>query len=106
MRDYEKRLRQIRRTMLIIELLAPLRRGATVEELTRDISDDIGPVCKRTIQRDLESLEILGLVRKSGPDTETDRLARAQRWHWVTSSIRSAIHRHASEYLAGRELVA
>lgn len=106
MHDPEQRLRQLRRVMLIIELLAPLRRGATVEELARDISEDLGPITTRTIRRDLESLEILGLVEKRRPDPAADRLTHAKRWHWVRDSIRAAIHRHAADFVAERELIA
>jgi DeoR/GlpR family transcriptional regulator of sugar metabolism len=89
--------------MLIIELLAPLRRGATIEELTRDISDEFGPVADRTIRRDLESLELLGLVERRGPDPSEIRSRHANRWRWIRESIRAAIHRQTSELLAERE---
>lgn len=90
MHDPEQRLRQLRRLLLVIELLAPLRRGATVAELQRDISEDIGPVCSRTIRRDLESLELLGLIER----------ARPARWRWVAESIRAAIYHHTATALA------
>lgn len=106
MHNPEKRLRQLRRVMLIIELLAPLRRGATAEELAQDVSEDLGPVSSRTIARDLESLELLGLVEGRRPESNGQRGILAKRWHWVSRSLRAAIHRHASEFIAERELVA
>lgn len=76
------------------------------EELAQDVSEDLGPVSSRTIARDLESLELLGLVESRRPKSDGNRGVMPRRWHWVSRSLRAAIHQHASEFIAERELVA
>jgi hypothetical protein len=50
------------RMLVLIGLLSPLRHGATLSELTADVSLENGQVCERTIRRDLQILVDLGLV--------------------------------------------
>lgn len=72
-----RRLRQLERVLTLIELLAPLRYGATLRELTYDIKETLGPYCERTIRRDLETLALLGLVWR---DRRQDG-SRVWTWH-------------------------
>jgi hypothetical protein len=75
------RLTRVVRVLLIAELLAPLRRGATIQELCADVSDSLGHrYCERTIMRDVDLLESLGIVEK-------DRL----RVYWNGDSARASI---------------
>ncbi len=59
-----KRLRQLERVLVVIELLSALRFGAPLGSLARDVSQALEPVCDRTIRRDLEVLELLGHVSR------------------------------------------
>ena len=94
------RLRQLRRTLLIIELLAPLRYGATVPEIAADVRDRIGiDYCDRTIRRDLESLEEIGLVEHvpAVSGRAAPAMERRARWQWADRSLRSVMYRHTAE---------
>jgi|JI7StandDraft_1071085.scaffolds.fasta_scaffold719356_2 predicted DNA-binding transcriptional regulator YafY len=86
-----RRYEQFRRLLLVVELLAPLRAGATVEEITQDVSDFMGqPVCCRTIVRDIDALRSFGLV-------EPSQTMKPSRWRFKGSSIRAAIVRAVAE---------
>jgi hypothetical protein len=83
--DPARRLRQLQRVLLLIDLLSPLRRGATAAELARDISDELDRYSVRTIRRDLEALHDLGLVTPTS-STNASRIgtgAKVKRWRWV-----------------------
>lgn len=83
---------RVSRVLLIAELLAPLRQGATVAELLRDVVDLTGePCCERTIYRDLVFLESLRVVEKAC------QRGQAPRWRWVDGSIRAAIYERMAE---------
>lgn len=57
------RYRQIERILLIVELLSPLRRGASASDLLQDVCEMTGvKYCERTIFRDLDFLQRIGLV--------------------------------------------
>lgn len=82
----ESRMMQFARVLMVAELLAPLRRGATIDDLVNDVSDMMGQrYCDRTIRRDLEFLQSMGVVdldhRDDGP-----MIAR-----WIRGRIRSAV---------------
>lgn len=99
-REPYTRLRQLRRTLLIIELLAPLRYGATVPEIAADVRDQIGiDYCDRTIQRDLESLEQIGLVEHlpARCGWSVPAMERRARWQWADRSLRGVMYRHTAE---------
>ena len=94
------RLRQLRRTLLIIELLAPLRYGATLSEIADDVREEIGiGYCDRTILRDLESLEQFGLVEyvHGSRRWPAPMVEQRSRWQWADQSIRGVIYRHTAE---------
>lgn len=100
-RNYDcpgKRLRQLERVLLIIELLSPLRYGATLGELTRDVGDALdADYCERTIRRDLKALEEMGFVevRRTG-ELRRGGGWRTARWQWMDQSFRSAIFSHVA----------
>ena len=80
---------QLERLFLVIELLAPLRSGATVDELQKDVSEILGKgYCARTIYRDLSALEMFGIVVSD---------ARSTRWRIRNGSVRTAIAREVAE---------
>lgn len=89
----DRRFRQFARIFLIVELLAPLRRGATLVELNSDVSDELGRYCERTIRRDLSFLESLGVVEAVCGDGQV-------RYRWRDCSIRSVIAERMSSMVA------
>lgn len=66
MHNPTRRYRQLRRVLLILELLAPLRYGASLPDLRTDVVDALGPIHERTILRDLQTLESIGFVERRG----------------------------------------
>ena len=86
-----RRYRQLCRVLLLVELLAPLRNGATVAELTTDVCENIGPVDQRTIYRDLETLEALGLLERFKRPEDS-----GHRWRWQDGGLRAAVVRGAA----------
>lgn len=99
------RLRQLERVLLLIELLAPLRCGARLPELTDDLNDTLGTeYCERTVRRDLAALERLGLVEPVVAPPRYKPGPVCPRWRWTDRSVRGAICRHVAELqAAGRE---
>lgn len=97
-----RRIAQLERCWLIIELLAPLRNGATTDELRQDAEDILGErFWKRTIHRDLMALQRLGVVERfQVPRPETGALYQRTKWRFRDDSIRSLIHRRAAELRA------
>lgn len=89
---------QLHRVLLVAELLAPLRVGATLDELSRDASSLSGvPVCERTIRRDCKILEGLGIVEHvHGNGSHHIR----GRWRWCDQSMRSMILKKMAETVA------
>ncbi|PHQ35180.1 hypothetical protein [Rhodopirellula bahusiensis] len=86
------RYAQFERLLLLAELLAPLRRGATAGDLYRDCCDLLGRVvCERTIERDLEFLHQVGTVQ-----TDDHR-----RYRWNGASVRSVVMERMNEAIAG-----
>lgn len=60
----ENRLLQVSRILMLIDLLAPLRYGATIADLVQDVSESMEQsFCDRTIRRDLNMLETLNVVQ-------------------------------------------
>ncbi len=60
---------QLRRVLVLIDLLAPLRVGRTRKEIKEDLQFRLGEsICERTLYRDLLLLESLGtlIVEYSG----------------------------------------
>lgn len=100
------RLRQLRRVLLIVELLAPLRYGATISQICEDVSAELGEVCQRTIERDLRCLRTLGIVKRSEERYSQAGNGNPYRWIYCDQSIRSTIHRRTAEILTERELIA
>lgn len=79
---------QFSRILTIIEFIAPLRRGATLAEIRRDVSDFFGRnYCERTITRDMQALESLGLVDYVLCED------RARRWIFRDNTVRASIIR-------------
>tara|TARA_A100001391_G_scaffold162280_1_gene121272 strand:- start:755 stop:1063 length:309 start_codon:yes stop_codon:yes gene_type:complete len=97
--DPARRLRQLQRVLLLIELLSPLRYGATVNELNREVADEIGDFSWRTIQRDLMALEILGLVEQR-PSTLSKAQGDTVKWVWTNNPQRGRVLQHAAELCA------
>ena len=92
------RFRQFERLLLIMELIAPLRRGASIDELLADVRDMTGtPYCHRTIYRDLQFLDRIGLVERVATG-EADKSRR--RYRWLGGSIRAAVAQQAAERVA------
>lgn len=96
------RLRHLQRLLLLIELLAPLRHGATLGELASDVRNDLGTYTDRTIRRDLDLLELAGLVDHI---PQVGRIPMSQtRWRWRHEFPRAAIFASAASnhVLGGR----
>jgi hypothetical protein len=92
------RFRQLERVSLLVELLAPLRYGATLSELQRGISSELGRIdSERTIYRDLIELELLGVVDRI--QNQGNRL-RPVVWRYRSRFQRSTILRHCSEVVS------
>lgn len=54
----------VKRVLLLMELIQPLRRGATLKELYQDVSDELGQLSERTVWRDLSVLMALNIINK------------------------------------------
>ncbi len=55
----------LRRALVLIEQLSACRFGMAIQDIRERVIDAIGVVvCERTIQRDLDLLESLGLVER------------------------------------------
>ncbi len=84
---------QLHRLLVAIELLAPFRRGAKIEELRADVNDTLGMnYSERTIRRDLATLVEFGVVAKESE----------ARYVWLVTSVRSAMTRQFAEVIACR----
>ena len=93
------RYRQFERLLLLMELLAPLRRGASIDELLADVRDMTGtPYCQRTVYRDLRFLCHVGLVERVA-SCSADRAKRRYRWTGG-NSLRAAVSQQAAEHVA------
>lgn len=80
------------RILLLCELLAPLRNGATAEELTDDAADCLGrSYHERTIRRDLEFLHERGILETSDH----------RRYRWNGLNPRSVILERMAVAVAG-----
>ena len=66
----------VQRVLLLILILAPLRRGETLVTLIREVSDRTGRKWSdRTIRRDLHLLQRCRLVERHGE-------GELSRWYW------------------------
>ena len=84
----------VERILILIELLAPLRRGARVHELTQDVAEILGrQYSDRTIERDLTLLHELGIAERVRDEVSL-------RWRFVDQSIRSAVLSKTAELRA------
>ncbi len=91
------RLAQLERVLLVAELLSPLRRGATAGELASDVRDIIGrQFSQRTIDRDCQLLQRLGIVDRVG-QCSGGMSRDPSRYRWRDASIRSVIVQRMSE---------
>lgn len=78
-RDYDSpanRMRQLQRVLVLISLISPLRYGASIAELHRDMVSEYDDMCERTVRRDLIALEQMGMVQKEFVDGGV-------RWKWM-----------------------
>lgn len=90
------RLRQLERVLVIIELLSPLRHGATLGEIVSDVRDTIGDdYCERTIIRDLKALKLLGVVERTRHRARGGGVTA--RWRWIDRSVRAAVFSRMAE---------
>ena len=62
--DYMRRQEQVRRTLLVIDMLAPLRQGVLVTELQAMLREREIQVSERTVKRDLYLLHSMQLVSR------------------------------------------
>lgn len=81
----ERRYEQLTRIMLVIDLVAPLRHGATVAMMHPDVCQEYGQVSTRTVYRDLLVLEALGLLDREG-----------DRFFWRDGNFRSIVQREVA----------
>ena len=91
------RYEQLARIMLVIELVAPLRYGVTVDELHPDICEEYGNVCPRTVRRDLAFLETLALVDRHEEIAPSGQ--QRFRWIWRQGNFRAIVHQQVAEAL-------
>ena len=90
---------QLERTLLIIELLAPLRHGATVDEIVEDVGGILGvKYVERTIRRDLSTLKRLGIVEHGSRGPQGQRGPVPTKWRLNGSSMKAAILRQVAEH--------
>ena len=97
---WTRRYRQLRRVLLLVDLLAPLRFGASIPALARDYREFSGdPVCERTIRRDLAALLEIGMVEESKPGVFrwSDRQA-------VAKAIRTEAEKRAARLWDDKEV--
>lgn len=88
----ERRLRQLERALVIVEVLAPLRHGAWLAEIHQDVNEILGATyCERTLYRDLAMLNQFGVVDRRGTH-----------FTWRDSSVRAAMSRQFAEVIAAR----
>lgn len=93
----ESRLQQFARILTVAELVAPLRLGATFRDLAHDIGDVLGQsFCVRTIQRDCQLLESLGIV---GIEQRRREPAKVR---WLAGSVRAAVVQRMADTMAER----
>ena len=90
------RFMQFERLLMICELLAPLRHGATMKEILDDVCDFTGQqYSERTIHRDLKFLEMKGIIDSTKP------VCGKRKYRW-RCCIRSIVVEHmatvANEY--------
>lgn len=87
------RFSQFERLVLEVELLSPLRRGGTVNEIYHDVCDLLGRVVSpRTISRDLEFLAQMGVV-DSGD---------GNRYRWIGANVRAVVLERMAEAMGSR----
>lgn len=93
------RFRQLERTLIVLELLAPLRHGATVDQITREVNEILGTrYVHGTLARDLAGLAQLGLVESvRSPDRGHRRTMQQYQWRFTDRSIRSTVMQRAGE---------
>ena len=60
----ERRYEQLSRVLTVAELLCPLRSGASIQDLHRDVCDLWGHIHERTVRRDCWFLESIGLIER------------------------------------------
>ena len=85
-----RRHNTVRRIITLIDVLAPLRKGATAGDLTRKVNDATGDdYSYRTIQRDLLSLEEIGMVFCLDSKKSTRKMPDG--WLWFLNLSRSKV---------------
>ncbi len=105
--DPARRLRQLQRVLTIIELLVPLRNGATADELADELHEEFGKFCRRTISRDLQTLELLGLVESREPERGhwmRAAVGESCKWVWIGKSPGANALADTAEHLAEQSL--
>ncbi len=85
----QMRYEQITRIMLVIELVAPLHHGVTVAMMHPDVCQEYGQVSTRTVYRDLQFLESLGLLDREG-----------NRFFWRDGNFRSIVQKEVARSCA------
>lgn len=66
--------------------------------MTEDINDSLGSdYCERTIRRDLEELELLGVVERVRARGHGRGGWCIDRWRWINASVRSAVFSRLAE---------
>lgn len=83
------RYQMVERVLLIVELLAPLRRGVTLNDLQSDLEQSVGRLSYRTVIRDCKFLTTLGLVEYSHG-----------RVRWLADGLRAAVLKQIAGHVA------
>ncbi len=91
------RLKNLERMFCLISLLAPLRRGAELADLHCEVSEAGHTVSRRTVYRDLCTLERMGLV-ESDPDQRG--IYACRRWRWLGFGRRAELLAKVAEAYA------
>ncbi len=100
--DPARRLRQLQRVLAIIELIGPLRFGATVNEIGHELPDITGQAYHpRTVERDFLALEEIGLVER----VKIGDRWREDRWRLLRQNARAERLFQLAETTNNAELV-
>jgi predicted DNA-binding transcriptional regulator YafY len=89
------------RVLLTVELLAPLRHGATAKELANDIGQILGTqYVERTIYRDLQMLQRMGIVQSYTARREGQCGKAPTKWKVTDGSLKAILLKQMAEELS------
>ena len=84
----QQRRESVVRILRVVEVVAMYRFGIVTRDVAKELADDY-PVHTRTVLRDLQALESLGIVEK-----------KHHRWFWCHDILRAAIHHRSAQRAA------